>query len=80
MAQENTQNTQQNTEVSKEEALSLLKGLMGGDKKEDKIDTQSFMLGMAAGAAVTGISIYVYNKFFNEDWSSLLNFFLFSFS
>jgi len=61
----NTQNT--NTEVSKEEAMGLLKQLMGSEDKKEGIDTQSFLWGMAAGAAVTGISIYVYNKFFNED-------------
>ena len=65
MAQENIQ---QNTEISKEEALSLLKEMMGGkDQKEDKIDTQSFLLGVAAGAIITGISIYTYNKIFSED-------------
>ena len=66
MAENTQQNT--NTEISKEEAIKLMKELMGSeDKKEEGIDTASFLWGMAAGAAITGASIYVYNKFFNED-------------
>jgi len=62
---ENT-NAQQNTETTKEETMSLLEELKGDEEKEG-INTKSFLLGMAAGAAITGTAIFLYNRFFNGD-------------
>ena len=64
MAEENTIAT--NNENTKEEALESLKEMMGDEEKND-IDTTSFLWGMAAGAAITGATIFIYNKFFSED-------------
>ena len=64
---ENTTTNTQNTETTKEETHSLLEELKGDKDKKEGIDTTSFLYGMAAGAAITGVTIFIYNRFFNGD-------------